>query len=106
MDYSVAVVWVCRVVDYSVAVAWVCSGLQCSCACVSMVCVHSVRWSIVCVLPHTPSNAVAGETSLDRLANALGGKAVLPHIIANVPTMLQSGESTAHIHTMYLACSL
>ena len=43
---------------------------------------------------HTPScsNAIAGETSLDRLANALGGKAVLPHIIANIPQMLQSGK--------------
>ena len=39
-----------------------------------------------------PSNAVAGETSLDRLANALGGKAVLPHIISNIPQMLQSGQ--------------
>ena len=51
----------------------------------------------------TPSNAVAGETSLDRLANALGGKAVLPHIIANVPRMLQSGESTAHAHKRSLS---
>ena len=37
------------------------------------------------------SNSIAGETSLDRLANALGGKAVLPHIIASIPAMLQSG---------------
>ena len=45
-------------------------------------------------IQHAPScsNAIAGETSLDRLANALGGKAVLPHIIANIPQMLQSGE--------------
>ena len=37
------------------------------------------------------SNAIAGETSLDRLANALGGKSVLPHIISSIPGMLQSG---------------
>ena len=37
------------------------------------------------------SNAIAGETSLDRLANALGGKCVLPHIISSIPGMLQSG---------------
>lgn len=48
--------------------------------------VLSVRHVLSC------SNAIAGETSLDRLANALGGKAVLPHIIANIPQMLQSGE--------------
>ena len=41
---------------------------------------------------HAPcSNAIAGETSLDRLANALGGKCVLPHIISSIPEMLQSG---------------
>ena len=37
------------------------------------------------------SNAIAGETSLDRLANALGGKVILPHIIRNITSMLQSG---------------
>ena len=37
------------------------------------------------------SNAIAGETSLDRLANALGGKVVLPSIVRNITTMLHSG---------------
>lgn len=38
------------------------------------------------------STAIAGETALDRLANALGGKAILPHIIRTIPQMLVSGE--------------
>ena len=38
----------------------------------------------------TDSNAVAGESGLDRLACALGGKSMLPHILSNVPTMLQA----------------
>ena len=37
------------------------------------------------------SNAVVGETSLDRLAIGLGGKAILPHVIHNIPQMLQAG---------------
>ncbi len=51
---------------------------------------------------HSSSNAVAGETSLDRLANALGGKAVLPHIISNIPQMLQSGELAIVLYVMAL----
>ncbi|KAL5476110.1 hypothetical protein EMCRGX_G026016 [Ephydatia muelleri] len=35
-------------------------------------------------------NSITGETSLDRLANALGGRAILPHIISSVPQLLQS----------------
>ncbi|XP_065887453.1 importin-5-like isoform X2 [Dysidea avara] len=38
------------------------------------------------------SNAVVGETSLDRLAIGLGGKAILPHVITNIPPMLQSDD--------------
>ena len=38
------------------------------------------------------SMTVSGETALDRLANALGGKAVLPHIISIIPKMLTSGN--------------
>ena len=38
------------------------------------------------------SNAIAGEMSLDRLAIALGGKAVLPIIIASIPAMIGSGK--------------
>ena len=37
------------------------------------------------------SNPVAGESGLDRFTCALGGKAVLPHIIAIIPPMLQHG---------------
>jgi len=37
----------------------------------------------------TDSNPVAGESSLDRFACGLGGKAVLPHITATIPPMLQ-----------------
>ena len=33
-----------------------------------------------------------GETSLDRLAIGLGGKAILPHVISNIPQMLQAGK--------------
>lgn len=35
------------------------------------------------------SNAVVGESSLDRLACALGGKTVLNYILTTVQTMLQ-----------------
>jgi len=37
-------------------------------------------------------NCVAAEAALDRLACALGGKMVMPHIIQAVPPMLQSKE--------------
>ena len=40
------------------------------------------------------SNSIAGESGLDRLACALGGKAILPHILSNVPTMLQVATSS------------
>jgi hypothetical protein len=36
------------------------------------------------------SNAVVGESSLDRLACALGGKTVLNYILTTVQTMLQN----------------
>ena len=38
------------------------------------------------------SNAIAAESALDRLACALGGKTMLPHILSNVPQMLQNGQ--------------
>ncbi|XP_039251343.2 importin-5-like [Styela clava] len=38
------------------------------------------------------TNPVAGENALDRLACALGGQAVLPHILATVPAMLQNPD--------------
>lgn len=40
------------------------------------------------------SNAVIGESSLDRLACALGGKTVLNYILTTVQTMLQNGETS------------
>lgn len=38
------------------------------------------------------SNAVVGESSLDRLACALGGKTMLNYILTTVQTMLQNRE--------------
>ena len=38
------------------------------------------------------SNPVAGESSLDRFACGVGGKTVLPHVIATIPPMLQHGK--------------
>ncbi len=38
------------------------------------------------------SNAIAGESALDRLACALGGKTMLPHILQNVPQLLSNGR--------------
>jgi importin-5 len=35
------------------------------------------------------SNAITGESAMDRLTCALGGKTMLPHILANVTSMLQ-----------------
>ncbi|ESP04937.1 hypothetical protein LOTGIDRAFT_184912 [Lottia gigantea] len=40
----------------------------------------------------TDTNAAAAESSLDRLACALGGKTMLPHILANIPQMLTSSD--------------
>uniref|UniRef100_UPI00358F79B9 importin-5 isoform X2 n=1 Tax=Myxine glutinosa TaxID=7769 RepID=UPI00358F79B9 len=38
------------------------------------------------------SNAVAGESALDRLACGLGGKTVLPHVTPNIMQLLQNSE--------------
>ncbi|EDO35645.1 predicted protein [Nematostella vectensis] len=38
------------------------------------------------------SNTVVGESSLDRLACALGGKTILPHITATIPQMLNNPD--------------
>ncbi|XP_059155323.1 importin-5-like [Physella acuta] len=40
----------------------------------------------------TDSNPIAGEAALDRLACALGGKTMLPHIISNISHMLQHAD--------------
>ncbi len=34
---------------------------------------------------------MAGESAIDRFACGIGGKHMLPHIIATVPQMLQNG---------------
>ncbi|XP_077987293.1 importin-5-like [Glandiceps talaboti] len=38
------------------------------------------------------SNSIAGESALDRFAIGIGGKTILPHIIANIPQMLQNTD--------------
>lgn len=43
------------------------------------------------------SNAVAGESAIDRFACGVGGKHMLPHIVATVPQMLQSGRLTTDL---------
>lgn len=43
------------------------------------------------------SNAVVGESSLDRLACALGGKTVLNYILSTVQTMLQNRKGTLFV---------
>jgi len=40
----------------------------------------------------TDSNPAIGENAIDRLACALGGKCILPLIMQNVPSMLQSAD--------------
>ncbi|XP_041352900.1 importin-5-like [Gigantopelta aegis] len=52
----------------------------------------------------TDSNAIAGESALDRLACALGGKTMLPHIIANVSQMLPN-EDWRYRHAALMAIS-
>lgn len=50
------------------------------------------------------SNAVIGETSLDRLACSVGGKTILPLVISNVSTMLQNPD-WRHRHAAMMAVS-
>jgi len=38
------------------------------------------------------SNPITGESAMDRLACALGGKTMLPHILTNVNSMLSHGR--------------
>ncbi|XP_070496261.1 importin-5 [Chironomus tepperi] len=40
----------------------------------------------------TGENNVIAESALDRLACGLGGKAILPHVIQNIPTMLNNPD--------------
>jgi len=52
------------------------------------------EWSVSDELEDTDvdSNAVTGESSLDRFTCGLGGKAVLPHIISTIPPMLAHAD--------------
>ncbi|KAK7090444.1 importin-5-like [Littorina saxatilis] len=50
------------------------------------------------------SNAIAAESGLDRLACALGGKTMLPHIVATISTML-SHEDWRYRHAALMAVS-
>lgn len=43
------------------------------------------------------SDPVIGETSLDRLACSVGGKTILPLVISNVSTMLQSPDTRVRV---------
>ncbi|XP_071950516.1 importin-5-like [Antedon mediterranea] len=50
------------------------------------------------------TNAVTGESALDRFACGIGGKFILPHIIATVPQMLQN-EDWKYRHAGLMAIS-
>ncbi|KAK7467770.1 hypothetical protein BaRGS_00037007 [Batillaria attramentaria] len=52
----------------------------------------------------TESNAIAAESALDRLACALGGKTMLPHIVASISQMLQQ-EDWRYRHAALMAVS-
>lgn len=49
-------------------------------------------------------NNIIAESSLDRLACGLGGRTVLPHILSNVPRMLDSAD-WRHRHAALMAIS-
>jgi hypothetical protein len=51
------------------------------------------------------SNAVVGESSLDRLACALGGKTMLNYILTTVQTMLQNRMKLIFIKIKIKTCS-
>ncbi|KAL1132390.1 hypothetical protein AAG570_010345 [Ranatra chinensis] len=50
------------------------------------------------------SNNVVAEAALDRLACGLGGKTILPHIISNIPNMLQN-QDWKYRHAALMAIS-
>ncbi|XP_071839523.1 importin-5-like [Apostichopus japonicus] len=50
------------------------------------------------------SNAVAGESALDRFACGVGGKTMLPYIIEQIPQFLQN-QSWQHRHAALMAIS-
>lgn len=49
-------------------------------------------------------NNVIAESALDRLACGLGGKAILPHIVSNIPSMLNN-EDWKYRHAALMAIS-
>ncbi|CAH1781938.1 unnamed protein product [Owenia fusiformis] len=51
------------------------------------------------------SNPIAGESALDRLACGLGGKTMLPHIIANISQMLANALDWRYRHAALMAIS-
>jgi len=55
-------------------------------------CEFALLWKAIVVVFVSHSNAIAGESALDRLASGLGGKTMLPHITSNIPQMLQNGS--------------
>ena len=63
---------------------------------------HSIQFYLIC--NDDCRNNVAGESALDRLACNLGGKTMLPHILTNVPPMLQS-ENWKFRHAALMAIS-
>lgn len=50
------------------------------------------------------SNSVVAESALDRLACGLGGKTMLPHIIQNIPPMLNN-QDWKYRHSALMAIS-
>ncbi|XP_071084426.1 importin-5-like [Haliotis cracherodii] len=50
------------------------------------------------------SNAIAGESALDRLACALGGKTMLPHIVTNISQMM-AHDDWRYRHAALMAIS-
>lgn len=52
----------------------------------------------------TSDNNVIAESALDRLACGLGGKAILPHIVSNIPNMLNNPD-WKHRHAALMAIS-
>ena len=53
------------------------------------------------------SNNVCGENAIDRFACALGGKTILPHIMATIPPMLQNRKNltlTFEVHFVLGTC--
>ena len=67
---------------------------QCSILSICSSYVYTSDCSIDRIFCYVFSNSVTGESSLDRFTCGLGGKAVLPHIIATIPPMLQHGMPT------------